>query len=94
MNLDVERNEVTKRFESEIEGHLCVLDYRIHDKVISMNRVYVPPPLEGRGIAGEMTRHALDWAAEQHLQVRPICPYIASWIKRNPDYQRLLYENA
>ena len=55
-----------------------------------MNHVGVPGAVGGRGIAGELTRHALDWAEAQGLKVRARCPYVARWIERHAEYQRLL----
>ena len=45
---------------------------------------------EGRGIAGAITRHALDYSREQGWKVIPNCPYVAAWIKRHPEYQNLV----
>lgn len=90
MSYDVRHNPDRSRFETEVDGRECVLDYALEDGVVSMNRVYVPPPLEGRGIAGAITRHALDYSHEQGWKVIPNCPYVAAWIERHPDYQDLI----
>ena len=90
MSYDVRHNPDRSRFETEVEGHECVLDYALEDGVVSMNRVYVPPPLEGRGIAGAITRYALDYSREQRWKVIPNCPYVAAWVKRHPYYQNLV----
>jgi hypothetical protein len=52
--------------------------------------VRVPDAVGGRGLAGQLTRHALDWARDEGLKVRPVCPYVATWIERHPDYQGLV----
>jgi predicted GNAT family acetyltransferase len=80
------------RFETEVDGHGCVLEYRLDDGIASMNRVYVPKPVEGRGIAGAITRAALDHARAADWRVIPNCPYVLSWIERHPDYADLLAE--
>ena len=90
MSYDVRHNPDRSRFETEVDNHECVLDYALKDGVVSMNRVYVPPPLEGRGIAGVITRYALDYSRDQGWKVIPNCPYVAAWIKRHPDYQDLV----
>ncbi len=94
MNIEVRHNPEQNRFETEVEGNLCVLDYKLDGKVISMNRVYVPPPVEGRGIAGHLTRTALGHARQQSWTVIPRCPYVAAWIKRHPEYQDLVDRQA
>ncbi|MDZ7790045.1 MAG: GNAT family N-acetyltransferase [Xanthomonadales bacterium] len=89
-NLDIQLDREAGRFEAIVEGHSCVLDFEIHGEVASMNHVGVPDAVGGRGIAGELTRHALDWAEAQGFKVRARCPYVARWIERHTEYQRLL----
>jgi len=90
MIYDIHHNPDRNRFETIVEGHQCVLDYTLDEGVISMTRVYVPPPVEGRGIAGAITRHALDYSREHGWKVVPRCPYVAAWIKRHADYLDLI----
>jgi predicted GNAT family acetyltransferase len=77
------------RFEAHVEGSLCVLDYRLQDRRMIIPSVRVPTAVEGRGIASALTRAALDWARAQALQVEPLCPYVAAWLRRHPDYADL-----
>ena len=86
IQLDKDRN----RFSLEVEGATSVLEFRVDGKVASFNSVRVPDAVGGRGIAGQLTRHALDWARAEGLKVRPVCPYVAKWIERHPDYQDLV----
>ncbi|WP_376693508.1 GNAT family N-acetyltransferase [Wenzhouxiangella sp. EGI_FJ10409] len=88
--LDIQLDREAGRFEALVEGHSCVLDFTIDGEVVSMNHVGVPEAVGGRGIAGQLTRHALDWAKDQDLKVRARCPYVAAWIERHPEYQRSL----
>ena len=91
MSYAIENNPAQNRFETTVEENLCELNYRMDDAVMSMNRVFVPPPVEGRGIAGALTRFALDYCAEQQYKVIARCPYVAAWIKRHPEYEHLLH---
>lgn len=90
MSYNIHHNTDENRFETTVEGHQCVLDYSLDDDVISMNRVYVPPPVEGKGVAGAITRHALDYSRDQGWKVIPRCPYVAAWIRRHAEYQDLV----
>ncbi len=89
-DLDIQLDRGAGRFEALVEGHSCVLDFSIDGDVVSMNHVGVPKAVGGRGIAGQLTRYALDWADEKNLRVRARCPYVAAWIERHPEYQELL----
>lgn len=93
--MDIEIRHVTdrNRFESEVDGETCVLDYRLNDGEMTMNRVYVPGPVEGRGIASRLTRFALDHCRREGLCAVPRCPYVATWIRRHPEYADLVSEN-
>jgi uncharacterized protein len=82
---DTERS----RFETTVDGQLCVADYRLVDKVMVMTHTYVPPPLEGRGIAAEMVGAAMDYARKNDLKVDPRCSYVAVYMRRHPDTKAL-----
>jgi predicted GNAT family acetyltransferase len=94
VNIDVEKLEVIhspaeKRFETWIEGRLSKLDYMEDDGTIIMTHVGVYPEHRGQGVAGKLTQVALEYAKERSLRVIPMCPYIASYIRRNPQYIEL-----
>ena len=52
-------------------------------------RTWVPPVLEGQGIASMMTRHVLDYARERHLRIVPECSFTRAYLKRHPEYADL-----
>lgn len=90
MSGDVRHLPEARRFEIDVEGHTGVLDYSIDDDTVSMNSVRVPDAIGGRGVAGTLTRFALDHARAQHWRVVPRCPYVKRWIERHPEYADLL----
>jgi predicted GNAT family acetyltransferase len=57
--------------------------------VIDMRHTEVPAALEGRGVANELARAALDYAREKKLRVIPTCPFVRSYIRRHPQYADL-----
>ena len=83
-------NRERGRFETEVEGHLAVLDYIVEGEVVRMTHVGVPEAVGGRGIAGDLTRTALDWVRREGLAVRPECPYVKAWIEKHPDHSDLV----
>jgi predicted GNAT family acetyltransferase len=52
-------------------------------------RTFVPDALRGRGVAAVLTRHALDYAAQEGYTVIPSCSYVEWYIERqgNPEGQ-------
>ena len=87
--LDVIHNAAENRFETWIEGRLSKLDYMEDDNTIVMTHVGVYPEHRGQGVAGKLTEVALEYAKEKSLRVIPMCPYIAAYIRRNPQYMEL-----
>jgi uncharacterized protein len=87
--LDVKHNPAENRFEVWIEGQLSKLDYMEDDNTIVMTHVGVYPEHRGQGVAGKLTEVALEYAKENSLRVIPMCPYIATFIRRNPEYLEL-----
>jgi predicted GNAT family acetyltransferase len=90
MSCEIFHNTVLSRFETTVEGYLCVIDYRREDGVVHLTHVGVPRPVENRGIAAVLTQAAFDWVRAEGLQVVPLCPYVVAWIKRHRDYRSLL----
>ncbi len=86
----IEHNEAQQRFECTEEGHLCVLDYQLGGTLMTITHTGVPEAVGGRGIAADLTRHALDTARSRGWKVRPVCSYAAVYIKRHPEYQDLV----
>ena len=90
MNWPVRHNPAASRFETEIEAHLCVADYRVAGGVMTMTHTYVPPVLEGHGIAAALVGAALAHARAADLRVRPSCSYVARYMRRHPETLDLL----
>ena len=89
-NLEVTHNPAENRFEIWIDGQLSKLDYNHHDNTIVMMHVGVYPDHRGIGIAGKLTRVALEYAKEKSLRVIPMCSYVAAYIRKHPQYMDLM----
>jgi len=89
-HLAVNHNEAAQRFELLVDGARAILTYRCFPGRIVLLHTEVPQPFEGHGLAAKLSRSALDFARANHLQVVPLCPYVSSFIRKNPEYQDLL----
>jgi len=90
MTAAVTHNEARQRFETTVDGQLCVADYQRRGDVLWMTHTVVPPAVGGRGVAAELVRVALAWAEAQGLQVEPTCSYVEVYMRRHPETQKLL----
>lgn len=86
----VTNNTQLHRFEAVIDGLLSEVAYRQFDDTITFLHTEVPVELEGKGIAKALAKAALDHARDNGLKVVPLCPFIAAYIKRHPEYQPLV----
>ena len=88
--MDVINNEHASRYELHVGEEVAFLTYDRRGEVIIFLHMEVPSDLEGRGLAGQIAAKALTDAREQHLKVVPRCPYVASYIKRHPEFADLV----
>lgn len=93
-------NKEAKKFEIHVDGHMAFEDYEFFttsdgEPGIAYLHTEVPKELGGRGIAGFLAKYLLDYAAENNLRVKPICPFIKSYIDKHPEYQdNSVFHNA
>jgi predicted GNAT family acetyltransferase len=84
-------NEEKNRFELTVDGHLGRIEYIINKTgMIFLTHTEVARELEGKGIASKMVKDALQYIQERELKLVPLCPYVAAYLKKHPEYQPLL----
>lgn len=86
-------DQVVGRYVAELrDGSEAVLDYRVQGDRISFTHTGTPPRHRGQGIAGRLTRYALEDAVERGLKIAPLCPFTAQFIGENPEFEPHLAE--
>ena len=88
--LVAENDAAKRRFVVAVEGQKAVLEYMVSGAKIIFTHTEVPRALEGNGIGGILAKAGLNYAKEQQLKVMPLCPFMASYIKRHPEWKALL----
>ena len=81
----VDRN----RFEIQIDNHTAHLDYLDCGSTLVLTHTFVPPNLRGQGLAGILTRAALEYARHERKTVDPQCSYVAAYLDQHPEYADL-----
>ena len=89
-NIVVEDNPVAQRYQAQIGEYLAVAAYRLDGDTITFTHTKVPQELEGHGIANKLAHAALEDARARGLTVVPLCPFIASYIRRHQEYVALV----
>jgi predicted GNAT family acetyltransferase len=75
------------RFELERDGNTAYLEYTIAGNVLALLHTEVPPELRRHGVASSLAKTALDWARENGKKVDVICPSVADYIDKHPEYR-------
>lgn len=79
------------RFELEEEGETAYLEFELdHAGWITLWHTEVPQALRGRGLAGALAKTALEYARDNNLKVDVICPSVANFLSKNPEFQPLV----
>ena len=86
----VRHNVAANRFETELDGKLAVADYVLEEGRIVFTHTFVPPELRGHGLAEKLVRAGLAFAQAEGRRVGPQCSYVDVFIRRHPEFQKLL----
>jgi len=90
MSVSVRDNAARHRFELDADGHVAFSNYRRDGDTLTVLHTEVPAALNGRGIGSALVRGLLDLARAQGLKVRPLCPFVAAYMTKHPEYADLL----
>jgi hypothetical protein len=90
IKLEIRHNPEARRFEAFVDGELCRADYRMAGDVMHIVHSEVPYRLEGRGLAAQVVRAALDYARGNGLKVVPACGYVRAYMRRHKESHDLL----
>lgn len=85
------RNEEKRRFELEVDGHTAFIEYLIDkDHVMYLTHTEVPAALGGKGVGKNIVEQTLSYLKDNDFKLAPLCPFVAAYLKRNPDWKFLL----
>jgi len=90
MTLAITNNTKKNQFENHFGGKMSVLGYRVDGDTITFTHTEVPKEVSGSGIAGALADTALRFAEASGYKVVAQCAYVASYIKKYPEYEKLL----
>lgn len=88
----IQHDQTNQQFTEEVDNKLATLKYTLmdNDKTIDFYSTFVPSDLRGQGIAEDLAKAALSYAAANHLQVVASCSFVQRFIQRHAEYQKLL----
>ena len=90
-DVEVSRDPEQNRYELHVDGRLAGrAEYLLSNGLITFTHTEVDPTHRGKGLAGKLVGHALRETRADGLKVDPVCPHVAGFIRRHPEYGDLL----
>ena len=88
-------NDQRHRYEFHIDGFIAKIDYiKNKEGEIYLTHTEVPPGMEGKGIGSELAEKVFKDIEKKHLRLIPICPFIATYLQKHPEWKRLVFKEG
>jgi predicted GNAT family acetyltransferase/glutaredoxin len=88
---EVVDNPEESRYELRLAGRLIGLAaYRRRNGRIVFTHTEVDESSEGRGFGSRLAAAALEHARQAGLDIVPLCPFMAHYIERHPEYEQFV----
>jgi predicted GNAT family acetyltransferase len=86
-------NPATHRFEVTLGDEVAFAEYSLLHDAIVLPHTLVPDAFAGKGVASALAVAALTYAREHGLKVKPICSFMAGYIRKHPEWQDLVHRD-
>lgn len=83
-------NEDIHNFELTVDGHQAFIDYKQKGNKVYLIHTEVPAELKGKGVAEAIVEKTFQYLEERDLKLVPLCTYVGIYLKRHPEWNRLL----
>jgi predicted GNAT family acetyltransferase len=83
-------NKASGQFEMRVDGHLGRIEYRQEGNKILLMHTEVDKELEGKGVGTAIIEKTLAYIEKNKLELVPYCPFVIIYLKRHPEWKRLL----
>ncbi|NID10994.1 GNAT family N-acetyltransferase [Fibrivirga algicola] len=84
-------NSAEKRFELLTDGKLSLVEFfQPDEQTLALTHTEVDPSLEGQGVGSNLVKQVLTYVDEHNQKIVPLCPFVAVYIKRHPEWQRIV----
>jgi predicted GNAT family acetyltransferase len=88
---EVRDNRERSRYEILVDGVVAgLIQYSMRGGRLILVHTEVKDEFEGRGLASQLVRGALDDARRRNLRIVPICPFVESYVEHHVEYDDLV----
>ncbi|GAA1269393.1 GNAT family N-acetyltransferase [Sphaerisporangium rubeum] len=90
---EVTDNEEARRYEITVDGRLAgFVRYRRRPGQLVFTHTEIDEEFEGQGLGGRLVGAALGAARDAGVTVVPVCPFVAKYVERHPEYRDVIAE--
>lgn len=91
MSTEVRRDDAAGRYEIVVDGAVAgYTEIKPRDGVLIMPHTLVDDAYAGQGLAKVLVTGALDDIRSRGERIKPLCPYVRSFLEKNPQYTDLV----
>ncbi len=83
-------NKEAKQYQFLVDGYTAKVEYILAEDKIFLTHTEVPKPLGGRGLGSILVKSVLEEIKKRELTLVPLCPFVALYIKRHPEFLKLV----
>lgn len=81
-----------QKYEYVMGEYRPQIEYQIKGNDIYLTHTRIPEELRGQGIGTELVKDVLEDIDHEGYKLVPLCGFVASYIKKHPEWTRLLKE--
>lgn len=90
LDIPLVKNDERKRFEINIDGHYAFINFGESENEIALVHTEADPALAGKGAAAAVVKKTLEYIENSDKTLMPYCPYVFAYIKRHPEWKRIV----
>lgn len=90
--MELINNTEREAFELPVQDGVAFISYRANGDVFSLMHTEVPEELEGQGIGSSLVEQTFHYLEANNLRMVPRCAFVMTYLKRHPEWNRLLDE--
>ncbi len=83
-------NDQKSQYELHVDELVPKIEYIKKNNRIFLTHTEVPKALEGKGIGSQLVKKVLEDIKTKDLTLIPLCPFVAMYIKRHPEWKELV----
>jgi len=89
-DIELKDNKTQHALELWVEDQRSFIGYEIEDEKIYLMHTEVPESQTGKGIAATLVEKSFAYIESKKLKVVPACSYVQAFLKRHPEWERLV----